>query len=305
MPKYGLITRIGQGAQGVLIKARVIETGETVAIKRIVKLQDFFFDEDTASLVMEYVHSNLKLIIADTKRPQNDTLLHHYFSQLFSGVAYLHHINIMHRDIKPENILVTTNNKVKIGDFGLACLFVPNSKTKTYSHQVVTRWYRAPELLFGSITYDPKVDIWACGCILVEYLNGSPLFMGFNDIDQLVKVVSVLGTPKEETWPGWSSLPDANKILFENSSPTLDWSKIVPTASLIVKDLIQNLIQLNPSKRFSAIECVKKLEKLKPKVEILYKPPFSNGKHGDTKEITYNKDLDFDSTHFESREITQ
>lgn len=164
---------------------------EPFRVFQIVKLHDFFFDEDTASLVMEYVPSNLKLIIADIKRPQNDALLYHYFSQLFSGVAYLHYINIMHRvkhgtwvnknadfkDIKPENILVTLNNKIKIADFGLACLYVPNSKTKTYSHQVVTRWYRAPELLFGSITYDPKVDIWACGCILAEYLNGSPLFM--------------------------------------------------------------------------------------------------------------------------------
>ena len=85
-------------------------------------------------------------------------------------------INYSLQDLKPENILVTVNNRIKLGDFGLACLYVPNSR-KTYSHQVFTRWYRAPELLFGSITYDPKVDIWACGCILAEYINGSPLFL--------------------------------------------------------------------------------------------------------------------------------
>uniref|UniRef100_A0A914YRW0 Protein kinase domain-containing protein n=1 Tax=Panagrolaimus superbus TaxID=310955 RepID=A0A914YRW0_9BILA len=167
MPKYGLISRIGQGAQGVLVKARTIE---------IVKLLDYFFHDTTASLVFEFIESTLKLIITDIRRPQNDALLCHYFLQLFCGIAYLHHLNIMHRDIKPENILVTANNQIKIADFGLACLYVPKS-AKTYSHQVVTRWYRAPELLFGSITYDFKIDLWASGCVLAEYINGSPLFM--------------------------------------------------------------------------------------------------------------------------------
>uniref|UniRef100_A0A7E4VT69 Protein kinase domain-containing protein n=1 Tax=Panagrellus redivivus TaxID=6233 RepID=A0A7E4VT69_PANRE len=251
MPKYGIIGRIGQGAQGVLMKARAIETGETVAVKRIhlrndtkshvdalreinclrhcnhesiVKILDTFFDENTVSIVMEFVESNLKLVINDVSRPHNDVILAHYFRQIFNGVAYLHNLNIMHRDLKPENILVTQDNKIKIADFGLACVYVPNSR-KTYSHQVVTRWYRAPELLFGSITYDPKVDIWACGCVLAEYINGSPLFMGYNDIDQLAIVLSVLGTPAAASWPEWELLPDAHKIVFEDSEPCSDWKK--------------------------------------------------------------------------------
>lgn len=83
-----------------------------------------------------------------------------------------------------------------------------------------------------------------------------------------------------------------------------NWIISVPTASIIVKDLIQNLIQLNPSKRFSAIECVEKLTKLESTVEIFYKPPFSNVKFNETKEIIYNKDLDFDSIHSDPREMT-
>ena len=85
-------------------------------------------------------------------------------------------LKLRFKDIKPENILVSTNNQIKIADFGLACLYVPGS-SKTYSHQVVTRWYRAPELLFGSITYNLKIDLWAAGCVLAEFINGSPLFM--------------------------------------------------------------------------------------------------------------------------------
>ncbi|KAE9550982.1 hypothetical protein FO519_005797 [Halicephalobus sp. NKZ332] len=270
MPKYGLISRIGQGAQGVLVKARVIETGATVAIKRV------HLKTDVKSQIDVWRE------IFCLKNCNHENLRNHVFE-----------------DLKPENILVTINNKVKLGDFGLACLYVPKSK-KTYSHQVFTRWYRAPELLFGSITYDPKVDIWACGCILAEYLNGSPLFMGFNDIDQIFKVFSILGTPNEATWPGWSTLPDAKKILFDDTSPNLDWSRIVPMASLPVNQMIQDLIRLNPESRLTARNCLQRLEQIRSTSEIFYRPPLTCSK---SIEIAFNRDLDVEGIQNDLNEL--
>uniref|UniRef100_A0A914EDZ4 Protein kinase domain-containing protein n=1 Tax=Acrobeloides nanus TaxID=290746 RepID=A0A914EDZ4_9BILA len=192
MRKYSFISKIGQGAYGAVVKAKINETGQIVAIKRIllkpdeksqlevireistlknveheniITLLSTNFSSSTASLIMEYVESNLKLVINDEMRPLK--LSNHYakfyFRQILLGIKYLHGLNIMHRDLKPENILISLKNEVKIGDFGLACLYFPADKDRTYSHQVATRWYRAPELLFGAVRYDPRVDIWAIG----------------------------------------------------------------------------------------------------------------------------------------------
>lgn len=89
--------------------------------------------------------------------------------------------------------------RLKITDFGLARYF--GSPNREYSHMVVTRWYRSPELLFGAKAYGTGVDMWSVGCIIGELLLRKPIFPGESDIDQLVKIFNVLGTPKEEDWP--------------------------------------------------------------------------------------------------------
>lgn len=100
--------------------------------------------------------------------------------------------------MKPNNLLIDENGILKIGDFGLARSF--GSPTRLYTHQVVTRWYRAPELLFGSRMYGTGVDIWALGCILAELLLRVPFLPGETDLDQLDKIVQVLGTPNSSNW---------------------------------------------------------------------------------------------------------
>lgn len=280
---YGLIGPIGQGSFGLVVKARKIETGETVAIKRIllkgdrkseieiiretfalrntshrniVKLLDVITGSDTVSLVMEFVESNLKAAIEDICRPLNDNVIKYYFFQLLCGVAYLHSLGIMHRDIKPENVLVSSEGVLKITDFGQSCLYFADDPNRTYEHQVASRWYRAPELLFGSVHYTPKVDTWACGCILAELYNGAPLFSGRNDLEQIGRVISVLGTPSNDNWKGWSELPDSHKITFDKVDPVQDWRTIVPLASGDGMDLLQHLIVYSPEQRFSAREAV-------------------------------------------------
>ena len=101
------------------------------------------------------------------------------------GVAFVHSQNLLHRDLKPSNLLIAPNRQLKIADFGLARIF---DSTRPMSHQVATRWYRAPELLYGARKYDFGVDLWAAGCIIAELFAFCPIFPGQSDIEQLWQV---------------------------------------------------------------------------------------------------------------------
>lgn len=148
---------------------------------------------------------------------------------LLKGLKYLHGLRIMHRvsfnqfyliiykrfytkDIKPSNLLITENGKLKLADFGLARIYHPDDPDKCYSPQVASRWYRPPEILWGSTIYGPSIDMWATGCVLAEMLRGESLFPGNTDIEQLALVVRTLGTPSTRNWPEVTNLPDYNKI---------------------------------------------------------------------------------------------
>uniref|UniRef100_A0A915MET4 Protein kinase domain-containing protein n=1 Tax=Meloidogyne javanica TaxID=6303 RepID=A0A915MET4_MELJA len=231
--KYSFLSKLGQGAHGSVLKARNLETNKIVAIKQITLVEDInvqlrIFREIQSLRLCN--HKNIiklfDILIQDVKRPFCELIPNFYFKQIIYGIIYLHNLNIMHRDLKPENILITSNNQTKIADFGLACIYFPNDVNRDYEHQVATRWYRAPELLFGATKYTPKVDIWALGCIFAEFFNGIPLFMGGTDIEQLSKVFQILGTPTEESWPGWEFLPDAGKVLFDITKPLENWKKL-------------------------------------------------------------------------------
>ena len=116
--------------------------------------------------------------------------------QAVSATAYLHKNNIIHRDIKPENMLCDKENnkyKVKLADFGLARNY--KDRAAPFTSYVSTRWYRAPELVLQSTTYNEKADIWALGCILSELYLGRGLFPGHSEMDQLIKIMTILGTP--------------------------------------------------------------------------------------------------------------
>ena len=124
---------------------------------------------------------------------------------------------------------------------------------ESYTHQVATRWYRAPELLFGARKYGPGVDLWAVGTILGELLVGSPLFPGENDINQIYKVIQTLGNPDESEWLGVKSLPDYNKISFPDLQP-LSLRSMIPNASNAAIHLLQYFLRYNPEERCTAEE---------------------------------------------------
>merc|ERR1712130_167784 len=157
-----------------------------------------------------------------------------FLYQLLRGTAYCHQHRVLHRDLKPQNLLINQEGHLKLADFGLARAFgIP---VRSYTHEVVTLWYRAPDVLMGSRKYSTPVDIWSVGCIFAEMSNGQPLFPGQTDADQLQKIFKTLGTPNTSTWPRIVDLPEWNPEfpVFE-AQP---WHNIVPKLDNIGIDLL-------------------------------------------------------------------
>ena len=175
----------------------------------VVELMDVVHHEAKLYLIFEYLEKDLKQFM-DARGHQNRALpndmLTSYMYQLVDGVAFCHSNGILHRDLKPQNLLIDTHGHLKIADFGLARTFgVP---TRAYTHEVVTLWYRAPEILLGITNYQMPIDVWSMGCIFAEMVNGAPLFPGDSEIDELFRIFRILGTPTTTTWPGVEKLVD-------------------------------------------------------------------------------------------------
>ncbi|KAL5992014.1 Cell division control protein 2 [Asimina triloba] len=183
------------------------------------------------------------------KQCKLESILLTFLYQILHGIAYCHSHRVLHRDLKPQNLLIDRRtNALKLADFGLARAFgIP---VRTFTHEVVTLWYRAPEILLGSRHYSTPVDVWSVGCIFAEMVNQRPLFPGDSEIDELFKIFRVLGTPNEETWPGVTSLPDF-KSAFPKWPPK-DFATVVPGLEPGGIDLLAKMLCLEPSKRITA-----------------------------------------------------
>ncbi|XP_048579615.1 cyclin-dependent kinase 2 isoform X3 [Nematostella vectensis] len=235
MENFEKVEKIGEGTYGVVYKARDKTTGRMVALKKIrldtesegvpstaireisllkelnhpnvVSLLDVVHNQKSLYLVFEFLSQDLKKYM-DCLPPSgiSTSLIKSYVYQLLSGVAYCHSHRVLHRDLKPQNLLIDKNGAIKLADFGLARAFgVP---VRSYTHEVVTLWYRAPEILLGSRYYATPVDVWSIGCIFAEMKTRRALFPGDSEIDQLFRIFRTLGTPDDKVWPGVSELPD-------------------------------------------------------------------------------------------------
>jgi len=282
MENYIKVEKIGEGTYGVVYKGKHKKTGKVVALKKIrienedegvpstairelsilkelvhpnvVSLLDVLMQESRIYLVFEFLSMDLKKYLDSIPDGQfmDKELVKSYTYQLLEGILFCHRRRILHRDLKPQNLLIDQKGSLKIADFGLARAFgVP---VRVYTHEVVTLWYRSPEVLMGSPRYSTPVDIWSIGCIFAEMANKTPLFRGDSEIDQLFRIFRTLGTPTEEVWPGVSELPDF-KVTFpnwkNNSLPVL--SKRLGADG---QNLLQEMLIYNPGDRISAKEAL-------------------------------------------------
>nr|CAD1830376.1 unnamed protein product [Ananas comosus var. bracteatus] len=252
MDQYEKVEKIGEGTYGVVYKARDRVTNEMIALKKIrleqedegvpstaireisllkemrhgnivSRLQDVVHCEKRIYLVFEYLDLDLKKHMDTCPDLAKDPrLVKKFLYQILRGIAYCHSHRVLHRDLKPQNLLIDRRtNALKLADFGLARAFgIP---VRTFTHEVVTLWYRAPEILLGARQYSTPVDVWSVGCIFAEMVNQRPLFPGDSEIDELFRIFRVLGTPNEEIWPGVSSLPDFKSAFPKWPPKSWDW----------------------------------------------------------------------------------
>mmetsp|Transcript_4127 Transcript_4127/g.15540 ORF Transcript_4127/g.15540 Transcript_4127/m.15540 type:complete len:252 (+) Transcript_4127:400-1155(+) len=188
---------------------------------------------------------------------QNLTREHfQYFAyQILRGLKYIHSARVLHRDLKPSNILVNANCDVKICDFGLARgMQMQDSDMTEY---VVTRWYRAPELLLMCQEYSEAIDIWSIGCILAEMIQRKPFFPGKNYLDQLNLITNVVGTPTSEDYQHVTHEEACQYLANLEYNAPKDIGRLLPNASPLEVDLITKMLIFNPEKRISTEEALK------------------------------------------------
>ncbi|KAI0216712.1 Glycogen synthase kinase-3 beta [Lamellibrachia satsuma] len=272
---------IGNGSFGVVYQARLCDTQGLVAIKKvlqdkrfknrelqimrklehqnIVKLTYFFYssgdkkDEVYLNLVLEYVPETVYRVARHySKNKQTIPILYIklYMYQLFRSLAYIHSQGICHRDIKPQNLLLDPESGVlKLCDFGSAKQLVRGEPNVSY---ICSRYYRAPELIFGATDYTSQIDVWSAGCVVAELLLGQPIFPGDSGVDQLVEIIKVLGTPTRE------QIREMNPNYQEFKFPQIKahpWTKVFrPRTPSEAIDLVSLLLEYTPSRRIEPLE---------------------------------------------------
>ena len=218
----------------------------------VIGLLDVFGHKSNISLIFDYMDTDLEVIVRDPSVLLTPAHIKAYSLMTLQGLEYLHAHWVLHRDLKPNNLLLNDQGVLKITDFGLAKAF--GSPSRQLTHQVVTRWYRCPELLFGARFYGTSVDIWSMGCIVAELLLRVPFLQGETDLGQLSKIFEVCGTPNEENWPGVKKLPD--HVSFKHM-PGIPFKDIFSAASDDLLDLLNWCLVLDPSKRCTSTEALK------------------------------------------------
>lgn len=284
--KYEPIKPIGKGAYGVVCSAKDTTDGAKVAIKKItdafedlidakrilreVKLLQHFDHENVIGLrdmmnppleePFNDVYMVLDLMDTDMERiicSNNDLTDHHvqYFVyQLLRGLKYIHSANVIHRDLKPSNLLLNADCDLKICDFGLARGVKDDVDLTKY---VVTRWYRAPELLCSCVDYTEAIDVWSVGCILAELLGRKPLWPGQDYIEQIEMIVSNVGSPSDEDLEFISNERAYAYLKKLKKRKKIPWEQTFPKANPLAVDLLDKLLMFNAKKRISINEALK------------------------------------------------
>jgi len=278
---YTKLDKLGEGTYATVFKGKSRLTDNLVALKEIrleheegapctairevsllkdlkhaniVTLHDIVHTDKSLTLVFEYLERDLKQYMDDCGAilAMNNVKL--FLFQMLRGLAYCHARRVLHRDLKPQNLLINERGELKLADFGLArAKSVP---TKTYSNEVVTLWYRPPDVLLGSTEYSTPIDMWGVGCIFYEMASGRPLFPGSTVEDELHLIFKVLGTPTPDNWPGICSSDELLNYKFPHYSA----EPLVARAPRLDPDgisLLNSFLHFEARRRVSAKEAMK------------------------------------------------
>ncbi|ROT84107.1 hypothetical protein C7M84_022683 [Penaeus vannamei] len=221
----------------------------------IVTLHDIVHTDKSLTLVFEYLDRDLKQYMDECGAQLSMNNVKIFLFQLLRGLAYCHQRRVLHRDLKPQNLLINDKGELKLADFGLArAKSVP---TKTYSNEVVTLWYRPPDVLLGSTEYSTQIDMWGVGCIMYEMISGRPLFPGATVEDELHLIFRTLGTPTEATWPGISTNEDFNQYSFSSYAGEPLLARAPRLAHDSAVGLLTKFLLYEAKKRISAAAALK------------------------------------------------
>ena len=264
--------KLGEGTYAVVYSGKQVSTGRTVAIKKIkigqfkegldmsairevkflrechhenvIQLIDVFSNKQNLNLILEILTADLEHLIKDKSIIFSESDVKSWLLMTLRGLHYLHSRFILHRDLKPNNLLLSTEGVLKLADFGLARDY--GAAYVNMSPNVVTLWYRAPELFLGAKNYGHGVDIWAVGCIFAELLLRNPYMPGENDMGQLNTIFRALGTPTEQDWPGFKELP---QYVDFKQYPRPDPRTLFIAASDDGLNLMNMMLKLDPLQR--------------------------------------------------------
>merc|ERR1719329_1956782 len=279
--ELNFIKKVGSGAYGTVASFEDPRSGKKMAVK---KITDAFHDLIDGKRILREVrllrsfrHDNI-ISILDMYPPESpdfddiyivtdlmETDLHRviyskqqfaeehhqYFAyQILRGLIYLHSANVVHRDLKPSNILVNKNCDLKICDFGLSRGFAEGEEDPSLTDYVVTRWYRAPEVVLLASEYTKSIDVWSVGCILCELTGRKPIFTGKDHLDQIKKILSVIGTPTEEdlVWLP-TRCPARSFIAKIPACKKQQWLSIYPKASKVAVEALDAMLTFHPGRR--------------------------------------------------------
>ncbi|XP_007507710.1 cyclin-dependent kinase 16 isoform X7 [Monodelphis domestica] len=278
---YVKLDKLGEGTYATVYKGKSKLTDNLVALKEIrleheegapctairevsllkdlkhaniVTLHDIIHTDKSLTLVFEYLDKDLKQYLEDCGNIINMYNVKLFLFQLLRGLAYCHRQKVLHRDLKPQNLLINERGELKLADFGLAR--AKSIPTKTYSNEVVTLWYRPPDILLGSTDYSTQIDMWGVGCIFYEMATGRPLFPGSTVEEQLHFIFRILGTPTEETWPGISSNEEFKNYDYPKYRAEALLSH-APRLDTDGADLLAKLLQFEGRNRISADDAMR------------------------------------------------
>ena len=221
-------------------------------------------DVDDLYIVTDLFPTDLHRVIHSKNVPLGDDHVKFFLWQLLCATKYMHSAGVVHRDIKPSNVLVNSECDLRVCDFGLARGLEAEGRggkdgdgndqpeEEFMTEYVVTRWYRAPEILLGSRDYNRAVDIWSIGCVFAEMLARKALFPGDNSLDQVTRIMKVLGSFNEEDIIEFASDAACRWVLKQPDYPPTPFKSMFSQATPDALDLLQNLLELRPDRRCSA-----------------------------------------------------